>query len=204
MTAMSSSHWLQSVRRQRQLAQRVMHRLTLSEICSTGAEVVNARWQLRACDRVGALTRAQGRLYVRNEGVIHVGDWCLFESTVTPIALLVHPGASLTIGSRSYFNFGVCLESRGEVIIGPRCHLGQYVQIMDNDQHDVVNHRFRPESHPVVLEEGVWLGARCIVLKGVTIGRGTTVGAGSVVTRSLPPRCIAAGAPAKVIRYLDA
>ena len=48
-----------------------------------------------------------------------------------------------------------------------------------------------------------WLGARVIVLKGVTIGAGAIVGAGSVVTRDVPPRTLAAGSPARVIRQLD-
>lgn len=168
-----------------------------------GAHLANARWELRACDEVGAGTRVEGKLYVRNRGEARIDEWCLFESTVTPTALLVHPGARLLIGARSYLNFGVCIEARREIVIGARCHLGQYVHVMDNDQHDVANHGDRPDSRPVVLEDDVWLGAHTVVLKGVTIGRGTTVGAGSVVTRSLPPRCVAAGAPARVIRHLD-
>lgn len=180
-----------------------MHRLALGDLLATGADLANAYWELRACDEVGPCTRVRGKTRIRNRGEIRVGEWTLFESTVTPISMLVHAGALLTIGGRCYFNFGVCIESRGEVLIAPRCHLGQYVHIMDNDQHDVVDHGNCPSSRPVVLEEGVWLGAHTVVLKGVTIGRGTSVGAGSVVTRSLPPRCVAAGAPARVIRYLD-
>jgi maltose O-acetyltransferase len=53
-----------------------------------------------------------------------------------------------------------------------------------------------------VLEENVWLGARVVVMSGVTIGEGSVIGAGSVVTRDIPARTIAAGVPAKVIREL--
>ena len=53
---------------------------------------------------------------------------------------------------------------------------------------------------PVAIGDDVWLGARVIVLKGVTIGDGAIVGAGSVVTRDIPPWSIAGGQPAKVIR----
>lgn len=203
MTATSSNQLLYLAREQRARVQRAVHRLPLRDLLATGADLANARWQLRGCQHVGACTRVRGRLYVRNRGLIHIDEWTLLESTVTPISLLVHPRASLTIGPHCYFNFGVCLESRGEVRIGPRCHLGQYVHVMDNDQHDPANHVDCPSSRPVVLEEGVWIGAHSVVLKGVTIGRDTTVGAGSVVTKSLPARCIAAGTPAKVIRYLD-
>ncbi|HYP87619.1 MAG TPA: DapH/DapD/GlmU-related protein, partial [Polyangiaceae bacterium] len=59
-----------------------------------------------------------------------------------------------------------------------------------------------PDSAPVILEENVWLAARVIVLPGVTIGKNTVVGAGSVVTKDLPSDVLAAGIPAKVIRPL--
>lgn len=53
----------------------------------------------------------------------------------------------------------------------------------------------------VVIEEDVWLGLNVLVMPGVVIGRGATVGAGSVVTKSIPPYCVAAGIPAKPIKY---
>ena len=53
---------------------------------------------------------------------------------------------------------------------------------------------------PVVIEKNVWLGAGVIVLKGVTIGEGAIVGAGSVVTKDIPPKAIFAGNPAKLIK----
>lgn len=203
MTTSPSSQLLELARRQGERLHAALQRFPLGDLLTMGADLANARWELRACDEVGAGTRVHGAMYVRNSGEARIGEWCLFESTVTPTALLVHGDARLTIGARSYFNFGVCIEARGEIVIGDRCHLGQYVHLMDNDQHDVTNHDDRPASRPVVLEDEVWLGAHTVVLRGVTIGRGTTVGAGSVVTKSLPPRCVAAGAPARVIRYLD-
>ena len=60
----------------------------------------------------------------------------------------------------------------------------------------------RPESGPAVLEENVWLGARVIVMAGVTIGADSAVGAGSVVTRDVSPGSVAAGVPARVVRDL--
>ncbi len=203
MTPMSSSQLLMLARRQRDRLHAILSRRAFSDLLATSGDLANARWELRRCGAVGPCTRVRGRVYVRNRGDLRIDEWCLLESTVTPISLLVHKGAELAIGAHSYLNFGVCIESRRKVFIGPRCHLGQYVHIMDNDQHAVDNHSDCPDSEPVVLEEGVWLGAQTLVLKGVTIGRGTTVGAGSVVTRSLPPHCVAAGAPARVIRRLD-
>ena len=58
-------------------------------------------------------------------------------------------------------------------------------------------------SKPVVIEDGVWLGEGCVVLKGVTIGSRAVVGANAVVTRNVPPGAVVGGIPARVIRMLD-
>ena len=73
---------------------------------------------------------------------------------------------------------------------------------MDNDQHDVVTHTQLPQSHPVVIEDHVWIGSKVVILPGVRIGTRAVIGAGSIVTEDIPPRCVAAGNPARVLRYL--
>jgi acetyltransferase-like isoleucine patch superfamily enzyme len=60
----------------------------------------------------------------------------------------------------------------------------------------------RPASEPIIVEDNVWIGARSILLPGVTIGRDSCVGAGSVVTTSVEPRMLVAGVPARPIRAL--
>jgi maltose O-acetyltransferase len=57
-------------------------------------------------------------------------------------------------------------------------------------------------AHPVVIGARVWIGGATVILPGVTIGEGSTIGAGSVVTRDVPPRSVAAGNPCRVIRTL--
>jgi maltose O-acetyltransferase len=76
--------------------------------------------------------------------------------------------------------------------------------MMDNDFHRIEPDRRdeMPDSAPIVLGENVWVGGRVIVLNGVTIGRDSVIGAGSVVSSDIPPRSVAAGVPAKVIRAL--
>ena len=61
----------------------------------------------------------------------------------------------------------------------------------------------RTYALPVRIEDNVWIGGGAIILPGVTIGRGSTIGAGSVVTRSIPAGCVAVGNPCRVIRRLD-
>jgi maltose O-acetyltransferase len=88
------------------------------------------------------------------------------------------------------------------VKIGSYCHLGHYMFVMDNDQHDVVRHWELPPSDPVIIEDYVWIGSKVVILPGVRIGRGAVIGAGSIVTKDIPPRCVAAGNPARVLRHL--
>lgn len=76
--------------------------------------------------------------------------------------------------------------------------------MMDNDFHSLKpeGRTEQPDSALIFLEENVWIGARVIVLRGVTIGRGSVVGAGSIVNRDIPPRSLAVGVSARVIRKL--
>jgi acetyltransferase-like isoleucine patch superfamily enzyme len=80
------------------------------------------------------------------------------------------------------------------------------VLITDNDAHPLhVDERHIPGATllaPVFIEAGVFVGARSIILKGVTLGEGCVVGAGSVVSKNVPPYTIVAGNPAQIIRKL--
>lgn len=62
---------------------------------------------------------------------------------------------------------------------------------------------FRTYARPIEIESNVWIGGGCILLPGVTIGKNSVIGAGSVVTRPIPPNCVAVGNPCRVIRYFD-
>ena len=67
---------------------------------------------------------------------------------------------------------------------------------------DLNNPRTFVQSAPVTIEDDVWIGANCIILKGVTIGARSVIGAGSVVTKSIPADCIAAGNPCRIVKSL--
>lgn len=128
----------------------------------------------------------------------------MLVSTITPLELIAEEDGTLEIGERAFINYGCSIYASELVRIGPRCKLGTYVIMMDNDFHTVEPERRneKPSSAPIVLEENVWLGARVTVLRGVTVGAGSVVGAGAVVTRDIPPRSLAVGVPARVIRKL--
>lgn len=113
-------------------------------------------------------------------------------------------GATLSIGRSSFINHGTSIAALERVELGENATIGPHCMILDNDFHRLEPERRQelPPSRPVVLGNNVWLGARVIVLPGVTIGDNTVVAAGSVVTRDLPPGVVAAGVPAKVLRAL--
>ena len=94
------------------------------------------------------------------------------------------------------------------------CHgltLGKNVMMGPECLFYSTNHKFNPETRrfegytdirPIVIEDDVWIGRRAIIMGGVTIGKGAVIGAGSVVTKDVPPYCVAAGNPAVVKKKL--
>jgi acetyltransferase-like isoleucine patch superfamily enzyme len=106
-------------------------------------------------------------------------------------------GAVLSIGEGSFVNHRSELIAHERVEIGRHCLFAWDVQVMDSDSHSVDG---LPHTAPVVIGDRVWIGCRATVLKGVTIGDGAVVAAGSVVTRDVPARALVAGNPARLVR----
>ncbi len=163
-------------------------------------------------DDIGANFRCQGPCLIRKRGRISIGNNVMFDASGNRgIELSVAQGSHLTIGNDVYVNHSTSIICSIRVEIGHRCLIASNVHIMDEDGHPVdyrSRHDYRPTTPdtrlgaPIILENNVWLGTRAIVLKGVTIGEGTVVGAGAVVTQSLPPGVLVVGVPARVIRDL--
>lgn len=128
----------------------------------------------------------------------------------------LRPGAVIRIGDRAGFS-GVVICAAERVEIGDRVMLGANVTITDTDSHPIAYRMRHPaifgtppksvetevETRPVKIGDDVFVGMHSLILKGVTIGSGSVVGAGSVVAHDLPEHCIAAGNPARVIRMLE-
>lgn len=106
-------------------------------------------------------------------------------------------GAVLTIGDGTFVNHRTELVAHSRVTIGRHCLLAWDVLVLDSDSHSVDG---APHTAPVAIGDRVWIGARATVLKGVTVGDGAVVAAGSVVTKDVPPRALVAGNPARVVR----
>jgi maltose O-acetyltransferase len=174
------------------------------QVWDDGRAVVRARWWLRKATSVGSRVRLRGHPLISNHGRMVIGSRVQLVSTAARLELVTLPGGTLEIGERTLVNYGGSIAAAESVRIGARCLIGTHAIIMDNDFHRVEPERRLewPESRPIAIEDNVWLGARVIVLGGVTIGAGSCIGAGSVVNSDIPPRSLAVGVPARVIRTL--
>jgi len=149
------------------------------------------------------------------DGRILIGDRLNLRSTYASNPLApAHPvvltareaGAVLTIGD-DFGMTGGSIVCALRVTIGARVTVGANCVITDTDFHplDPALRYQRPDdgaTAPVTIADDVFVGMHCLILKGVTIGRGSVIGAGSVVTRDVPPGVVAAGNPARVVRTL--
>ncbi|MGE0084887.1 MAG: DapH/DapD/GlmU-related protein [Desulfococcaceae bacterium] len=115
---------------------------------------------------------------LNEHGIIRVGNYCL----ICP---------------------GVRIGAAREVSIGDNCMIASGAYITDSDWHGIYNRVSMGTAEPVRIGENVWIGDQAIVCKGVTIGNNSIIGAGSVVTKSVPPDSVAAGNPARVVKQLD-
>ncbi len=142
-------------------------------------------------------------LQMLREDRLRLGEHVLFE----PGVWLTGAGR-ITIGTGTFLNLGVQVAALDEVRIGAHCMIANGGFVSDAD------HRFDDPQRPVpwqgftskgptVIGDNVWCGAHVVVTSGVTIGDRCVVGAGSVVTRDLPPRSVAVGAPARVIKEIE-
>lgn len=115
-----------------------------------------------------------------HQGHINVGDYCL----ICP---------------------GVRIDSASEIRIGDSCMIASGAYLTDADWHDVYN-RNQTIGHtaPIIIGHNVWIGDSAIVLKGVTIGDNSIIGAGAVVAQDIPANVVVAGNPAKVVKTLNA
>ncbi len=133
----------------------------------------------------------------------HCGRNVRFDPTAHYTYAGISVGDDCNLGDR-----GIMLASDSRIILGNHVLLGPEVALIAGNHNIAEVGRFINDVHDkrpgddedIVIEDDVWLGARVTVLKGVRIGRGSVVGACSVVTRSLPPYSIAVGSPARVLR----
>lgn len=114
---------------------------------------------------------------------------------------LVSGSGRIRIGNGVFINAGAVVYSEVAISIGDDVALANEVYVMDTSSHGIEGRD--PKAAAVSIGAGTWVGARAIVLPGVTIGRRVVVGAGAVVSRDVPDDVLVAGNPAKVVRALS-
>lgn len=174
----------------------------------------------------GKRMRVFDKVYILGHGSVEIGDDFLFTSgdSLNPICRNIR-GAIYTVSPESKVKIGdrvgissACIWAKDRITIGNDVNIGGDCIIIDNDAHphDFIQRRsafckevgFIPylktiPSAPVVIEDDVWIGARCMILKGVHIGARSIIAAGSVVTKDIPADVIAGGNPCRMIRKIN-
>lgn len=112
--------------------------------------------------------------------------------------VVIRPGSMLFADPREN-GAGITIED--DVILGSGIHFYCHDHKFDNPAIQIID-QGHLKSKPIILKKGCWIGANCIILSGVTVGKNSVVGAGSVITKSLPDKVLAVGNPTKVIRII--
>lgn len=150
-----------------------------------------------------AFVSVSGRLqiYQGNGGIIDIGNFVSFASDVILAAVGsdVNHRPDLSIGAMSFIGRRTEIHSGEKIAIGKHVRIGWDCLIMDRDYHALPGEK-EERTAPVIIEDNAWIGARAIILKGVTIGHDAIVGAGSVVTKNVKPCTMVAGNPARVVK----
>ena len=121
-------------------------------------------------------------------GDITLGDRVTFLAGMVPTELVAHEGGALSIGSSTVVNYGSSFEASRSIRIGCRCWIASFVRIADRGSRGTA---------PVTVGDEVWIAHGAIIEPGVSVGDGSVIAAGSVVTEDVPPNSIAMGNPAR-------
>lgn len=153
--------------------------------------------------------KIMGKPIIINRGNIEIGKNTklissskFYGASLDKVSLYtINNNSKIKIGENCILH-GTSVRSNLSIEIGDNCILASHIKLIDHD-HDIKNRKSKGYiSKEIKIGNNVWIGYNALVLKGVTIGDNSVIGAGSVVTKDIPENCIAAGNPAKVIRNL--
>lgn len=151
--------------------------------------------------RIGATSMIGKRcgIYLREKGTMH----CTGRIIVNDDVMLFSKG-ELRIGERFGINSYSRIVAHERIEIGSNVTVGQMVSILDHDHNtEMRNGNMELNGYttaPISIGNNVWLGDKCTVLKGVTIGNNVVVGAHTLVNKNVPDNCVIAGTPFKIIQ----
>lgn len=125
---------------------------------------------------------------------LDVGYFRTYGGTYISVA----PGAKLSLGT-GFLNNNSKISCFEEITIGKGVKISEDVLIRDSDNHTILRAGFK-KTAPIKIGNHVWIGARAVILKGVTIGDGAVIAAGAVVNKDVPPNTLVGGVPAKILK----
>jgi acetyltransferase-like isoleucine patch superfamily enzyme len=137
----------------------------------------------------------QAEIYCYEKGLISIGRNCWFSLRTQIIAC-----SEIRIGNNVIVARDVYISDTNEHPIDP---LVRRKQTQDYMFHNKIPNRYESETKPVKIGNDVWIGERAFILKGVVIGDGAVIAAGSVVTKDVPSLTIVAGNPAKIVKKIE-
>lgn len=152
--------------------------------------------------------------FQNDKSKISIGE----KSIISGHLMLFKSGGEISIGDYCYVGVDSKIWSSALISIGNRVLIAHNVNIHDNISHPlnaderhkdflhIIEHGFQEEVNlhekNIIIEDDVWIGFNCIILKGVRIGRGAVIGAGTLITKDVPSNAVVVGNPAKIIKYV--
>lgn len=184
---------------------RNLARIVWQRVAAHAFSAVYVLWLRALGVRVGRHCMIRGRIRIDGDPRrVTIGDRCSIHSGV---AFWTHDYGEghgrIVLGNDVTCLRGVTFNSFASIEVGAWCAFGDGCYVQDNNHGTAAGTPVMcqpSDAAPIVVGEDVWFGARCIVLKGVSIGNHTVVGAGSVVVRSLPADSVAVGVPCRVVK----
>lgn len=163
-----------------------------------GPDMLLTHWKLHFKSTMLALCQSKFK-YFSDSAEFRPGAYAICCSNITiGHRVVIRPGSMLFADPREQ-GAGIILED--DVMLGSGVHIYVGNHRFDDPSRPIIEQGHYP-SEPVVLKRGCWIGAKSIILPGVTIGENSVIGAGSIVTKSLPDKVLAVGNPARVIRRI--
>lgn len=159
---------------------------------SNGEVLINVSWSKGRQRR-----NASELVLCNNSKLIIDGNFALYQGA----SIYVGKGATLYIKGNSFLNTNTVLNCFSYIEIGKGTMISDDVRIQDSDNHNIIINGTEKEStKPIIIGDRVWVGKNVLILKGVTVGDGAIIAAGSVVVKDVPSKTLVAGNPAKVIK----
>lgn len=191
--------------------------------------LVMAKYRLQYPNvKFGRGVTIRGKFLVEGKGQVEIGNSCYFISAKNQVNIIHVPDASshlaigengffdatrfylygegkIKVGNHCYFN-GTTIKSVNSVEIKNHCLVSDAV-LVDTDFHSIEINRRSPEAiakhKPICIDENVWIASQSMILKGVTIGKNSVVGAMTVVRQSVPKNVVVIGNPQQIVKKLD-